>query len=194
MGIQILQMQRSAIANVPGERITAHQLCKDILQLSETDPMPCALWSMSTKFPMAPPSQRTVKPADVAEIAGRLGYTKGSPVLVFVEGQRREGFVEHVSTTLCPGGVQVRFKGDDGDQKILVPPWHFAELLRPSLPEALSLERSIITMATEEDRPKSDKKASAKQKMQRSRSNEKKRFAPEARAESKCKPGGCCVM
>jgi hypothetical protein len=48
MSTQILEIQQGAIANVPGERITAYQLCKDILQLSENDPMPCALWSMST--------------------------------------------------------------------------------------------------------------------------------------------------
>jgi hypothetical protein len=193
MSADIQKIQQAAVAHVPGERITAYQLCKDILKLSETDPLPSTLWSMSTKLPGAPPSRRTVKPVDAAEIAGRLGYTKGSRVLVFAEGQKREGVVEHISTTLCPGGVQVRYKSDDGDKMVLIPPWQFAELLRPALQEPLSVERSIITMDGQDDKRRPERKGTDKQKMQRAKSSEKRKFAPEAR-ESKCQPAGCCVQ
>jgi len=110
---------------------------------------------------------------------------------VYAEGKKRDGFVEHVSTTLCPGGVQVRFKGDaEKDGQILVPPWRFADLLRPALQEPLGIDRSIITM---DDQHGKQEPESEKLTTQRASSSRKKRFAPQV-TKSQCKPSGCCVQ
>merc|ERR1719183_1722293 len=109
--------------------------------------MPCKLWSETPKMPSGPPAPRMISPADAADIAGRLGYTKGSNVLVYVGGAWKEGKVDHISTALCPGAAQVRFQGQEGEQLILIAPGQFSEFLRPAIQVPLSVERSVITMA-----------------------------------------------
>jgi serine/threonine protein kinase len=149
----IVELQNKAICQAPGERITAYQLCADLLELEDKDPMPCKLWQVRTKMPPAPPMKRMVSPVFAAEIAGRLGYAKGTSVFVQVDGQMREGKVEHISTTLCPGAAQVRYKSDQGEKTTLVCPWEFATTLRPSMREPLSCERSKITNPGEDVEP-----------------------------------------
>jgi serine/threonine protein kinase len=177
-----LELQHKLISHVPGERLTAYQFCHELLKLAEADPMPCKLWSVSPKMPAGPPAQKMISPMEAADIAGRLGYAKGSPVLVRAEGQWREGVVDHISTMLCPGAAQVRFQGEQGATLILVPPAQFTELLRPALKVPNSLERSVITMAGDL-RPEEQKEQ---------KPTEKRKPAPTA--STRCKNAGCCVQ
>lgn len=185
----VIALQKKATCQVPGERITAYQLCKDLLQIEKTDSMPCQLWSRVSKVP-GPPAKRMVSPADAAEIAGKLGYAKGSPVLVVVDKQWHKGKVEHISTALCPGALQVRYKSDKGEKSTLVCPWQFATMLRPGLREPLSIERSRITDAgesTDADGPVAKLERNAANSMRKSKA------PPEVR-ETRCQPATCCVQ
>jgi predicted Ser/Thr protein kinase len=178
----LVALQRKAACQVPGDRITAFQLCKDLLDLEKEDPMPCKLWSVQTKMPAAPPAKRMVSPESAAEIAGRLGYAKGSPVLVYVDGQMHEGTVEHISTALCPGAAEVRYKVDRGEKTTLIPPWQFAARLRPAMREPLGMDRSRITWSGEDDR------------VVQSKSRRSTKLVPEANGKPRCTPAGCCVQ
>jgi len=187
----VVGLQRKTACQIPGERITAYQLCMDLLELEKTDPMPCKLWlAGTTGLPQGPPSKRMVTPAGAAEIAGRLGYAKGVPVLVKVDGEMRGGVVEHISTTLCPGAAQVRYQADEGEKTVLVCPWQFTAMLRPALREALSVERSRITNAGEgeESGGASSTRASAQVKRRGTRQK-----SMEVR-NSRCQTPGCCVQ
>lgn len=175
----IIKLQKKAISQVPGERITAHQMCQELLELAETDPMPCKLWSAETKRPTKAPAQRMVSPVDAAEIAGRLGYTKGQPVMIFAEGEVRKGKVEHISTALCPGAAQVRYKIKGEEKTTLICPWQFADVLRPALREPLSGERSIITKAGDDSEAVVAKAT--------------RRPVPEVQ-KSRCRPATCSVQ
>lgn len=142
----ILVMQRKLVCPVPGERISAYQLCKDLLEVDRIDPMPCKLWSLATQTPDAPPPKRMVTPWAAAEIAGRQGYAKGSDVVVHAEGQWHNGRVEHISTTACPGALQVVYQVDKVQKTTLVCPWQFTADLRPRQQEPPSGEQSRVTL------------------------------------------------
>jgi len=191
----IMELQAKAICQAPGERITAHQLCIELLELENIhDPMPCKLWQVRTKMPPAPPVKRMVSPVFAAEIAGRLGYAKGASVFVQVDGEMREGQIEHISTTLCPGAAQVRYKADHGERCTLVCPWEFATILRPAMSEPLSTERSKITNPGED--VEADKEAS-KRASRRSSSRRSSRGASVSRSRqltSKIPKCTCCVQ
>jgi len=128
----ILALQREASGEVPGDRITAYQLCIELQELQKTNPMPCNLWSVQTKMPAGPPQRCMVSPEDAAEMAARNGFPKGSEVLIFVNDKWCEGIVEEISTSRCPGAAQVLYEDDDGEDLALICPWQFAQFLRPS--------------------------------------------------------------
>lgn len=134
-GLQALQ--KSMVHQAPGRRPTAYQVDEGILQLHEDDPLDHPMWDVPTRCPEGPPPVKAVKPEDAAEIAGRGGYAVGVPVQVLVEGSWHKGKVKRVSTTLCPGAVQVHYteEGTNGSETaVLICPWQFPELLRPAPP------------------------------------------------------------
>jgi serine/threonine protein kinase len=142
----VVALQKKLVCPVPGERASAYQLCKDLLELDKSDPMPCKLWSCAGQTPDAPPPKRMVTPMAAAEIAGRLGYAKGSDVVVHAEGQWHNGRVEHISTTACPGALQVRYEADEVLKTTLVCPWQFTTSLRPRQHQPPTGEQSRVTL------------------------------------------------
>jgi len=188
MSDAILKLPKRLTLHVPGERTTAYQLCQDLMELADKDPMPCKLLSVTPKMPSGPPAPRVISPVDAADIAGRLGYTKGSNVMVRVADVWKEGEVDHISTALCPGAAQVRFQGEECEQLILIAPGQFAEFLRPAMQVPLSVERSVITMHGD-----IAAKGTVERRNRKSRTARTPRPVPEA-AKSKCQPAGCCVQ
>jgi len=193
--VAIIGMQKRAICQAPGERITAYQLCVELLALEKSDPKPCKLWSVPTKMPQGPPVKRMVSPTDAAEIAGRLGYAKGASVHVQVGGQMREGKVEHISTTLCPGAAQVRYKAPEGEKTMLVCPWEFATTLRPCLQEAPGAERSEITCQGDDAGEATARTARTRGlRSSSSRRRSKSRQLTPSAKNIKCKVGACSIQ
>eukprot|EP00747_Dinoflagellata_sp_TGD_P053478 gnl/TRDRNA2_/TRDRNA2_148477_c0_seq1.p1 gnl/TRDRNA2_/TRDRNA2_148477_c0~~gnl/TRDRNA2_/TRDRNA2_148477_c0_seq1.p1 ORF type:complete len:251 (-),score=29.32 gnl/TRDRNA2_/TRDRNA2_148477_c0_seq1:73-786(-) len=56
------------------------------------------------------------------------------------------GRIEHISTTMCPGAVQVHYVRDGATQAKLLCPWHFAECLRPVPAQPLRESGEFQTM------------------------------------------------
>jgi len=182
----IVALQRRLLCEAPGERITAYQLCMDLQELDKTQPMPCKLWSIPTKLPAGPPPRRMVLPAAAADIAGQNGYAKGAAVLVYVDEKWREGIVEHVSTTLCPGAVQVRYKAADGEKPILICPWKFAALLRPKLLMRVASKQSAVTNSGEGQ--------AALRSSSKTASSKPSRKSPTSVTMKRCRPPGCSIQ
>lgn len=126
-------LHASMLAQVPGSRPTMFHLAQALRKLAIEEPRPCALWDVPTSLATAPPLQKAVDAATAEEIAARLGYVRGSTVQVFQNGAWHKGWVVHISSTACPGAVQVAYctKGKATDAQILICPWQFQELLRP---------------------------------------------------------------
>jgi len=122
------QLEKSMLCQVPGERITMFKVCQELATLAKEDPMPCKLWHERTKMPSGPSEQKWgVTPENAADVAGRFGIAVGCPVHVNCAGAWKNGVVEHISTTACPGAAQIRVDGN----VVLVCPWQFSQLLRP---------------------------------------------------------------
>eukprot|EP00928_Gymnodinium_smaydae_P042456 TRINITY_DN2858_c0_g3_i2.p1 TRINITY_DN2858_c0_g3~~TRINITY_DN2858_c0_g3_i2.p1 ORF type:complete len:747 (-),score=161.88 TRINITY_DN2858_c0_g3_i2:284-2524(-) len=143
---ELRAIAQQMVAQAPGERPTILQVCEQLLALERQDSRPHALWAVPTRRPSGPPPRRTVTADMAAEIAGRGGYGVGVCVLVFVEGVWRPGRVKKVSTTLCPGALQVHFHDDSGEKAVLVCPWQFSDLLRPDTNGGLPPEPPLPTM------------------------------------------------
>jgi len=125
---QLSQLEQSMLCQVPGERITMFRVCQELATLAKEDPMPCKLWHERTHMPSGPPEQKSgVTAENAADVAGRFGIAVGSPVHVNCAGAWKNGIVEHISTTACPGAAQIRVDGN----VVLVCPWQFSQLLRP---------------------------------------------------------------
>lgn len=127
----ILALQRKTVGEVPGDRITAYQLCIELRDLQKANPMPCHLWSVQSKMPAGPPQRRMVTAEDAAEMAAQKGFPKGAEVVILINDEWCEGIVQEISTTRCPGAAQVLYEDDDGEKLVLVCPWQFAQVLRP---------------------------------------------------------------
>jgi len=124
------------ISQAPGARPTCHQLCLDLRKLEEQKPLGHPLWKQPTRMATGPPPLKALSAQDAAEIAGRGGYGVGVRVTVKWQGRSYIGEVKHVSTSLCPGAVQVHFMLNGEEQAILICPWQFPEMLRPAPPGA----------------------------------------------------------
>jgi len=137
MSPRILALQQEMVAHVPGHRPTMARLCGELKKLAAEDPMPQLLWQIPTAEPEGPPPVKAISPKDAAEIAGKGGYGAGVRVQVKVDGGWHVGIVRHISTTLCPGAVQVHFRAGGGPEEraVLICPWQFQELLRPAAPD-----------------------------------------------------------
>jgi len=128
----LVEIQRRMAAQVPGQRPTLHQVCQDLLKLAQENPLPHEFWGVPTVMPQKAPAEKPVSEKMAAEIAGKQGYAVGSRVTVNAQGTWFPGIVEHISTTVCPGALHVRYKNDEGkDLRVLILPWHFQHCLRP---------------------------------------------------------------
>lgn len=149
------ELQGSMIGQAPGLRPTCYQVCNDLLTLADTQPLPHVLWQEKTKLPKGAPSQKMLGSELAREIAGRGGYAVGCRVRVFVDGGWHPGEVKHISTSMCPGAVQVHFRrGGDakGEEAILVCTWQFQQLLRPD-PGAITKDERMGTLIFPEQAP-----------------------------------------
>lgn len=149
------ELQGSMIGQAPGLRPTCYQVCNDLLTLADTQPLPHVLWQEKTKLPKGAPTQKMLGSELAREIAGRGGYAIGCRVRVLVDGGWHPGEVKHISTSMCPGAVQVHFRrGGDakGEEAILVCPWQFQQLLRPD-PGAVTKEERMGTLIFPEQAP-----------------------------------------
>merc|ERR1719247_1443934 len=108
------------------------QVCQDLLKLAQENPLPHEFWGVPTVMPQKAPAEKPVSEKMAAEIAGKQGYAVGSRVTVNAQGTWFPGIVEHISTTVCPGALHVRYKNGEGkDLRVLILPWHFQHCLRP---------------------------------------------------------------
>lgn len=151
--------------------------------------MPNPLWSKAAPLPPSPPPKRMLNPHFAAEIAGKLGYCKGVPVLVLVEGKWCTGKVEHISTALCPGALQVRYDVGENHNTVLICPWNFPTMLRPFQQEPPNGERSRVTLEADE----SDHLEKQPRRSVRTRGSRKSKSPPEVR-QQRCNPPNCCVQ
>mmetsp|Transcript_101248 Transcript_101248/g.179879 ORF Transcript_101248/g.179879 Transcript_101248/m.179879 type:complete len:699 (+) Transcript_101248:35-2131(+) len=132
---RLRELMSNMISQAPGARPTCHQICLDLKKLEEQQPLRHPLWKEQTRIGQPPPI-KALSAQDAAEIAGRGGYGVGVRVLVKWQGQSLVGEVKHVSTSLCPGAVQVHFMLKGEEQALLICPWQFPEMLRPAPPGA----------------------------------------------------------
>ncbi|CAE8605014.1 unnamed protein product, partial [Polarella glacialis] len=147
------QLQQQMVMQAPGQRPSFFQLCGDFRRLADARPLAQVLWEVPTSMAKGPPPKQGMSAKDAAEIAGRGGYALGVRVLVNIAGAWHLGTVKQISTTLCPGAVQVHFQsglaqGNVEDQAVLVCPWQFADLLRPAPGEDSAATRSAASFPT----------------------------------------------
>lgn len=133
LSAQLQEVPQPMLLQAPGERPTLWQVCQDLVQLANDDPMPHPMWEIPTRMATGPPAKRRLTPEDAAEIAGRGGYAVGVQVRVLVEDVWYRGHVEHVSRSLCPGAVQVHFNNNGTEKAVLICPWQFQDRLRPAV-------------------------------------------------------------
>ncbi|CAK9046008.1 unnamed protein product [Durusdinium trenchii] len=185
---ELKELQGRMLGQAPGLRASCFQICKDLLCLADEQVLPNVLWQERPKLPSGPPQQKMLSPEMAADIAGRRGYGVGVRVLVLVNGQWLHGKVERVSSTVCPGAVQVHFKCDGEEQATLICPWQFQEMLRPA-PAAVVPDGRIGTMVF----PEADESGKSRKKEAASGSPSKRsgglKEAP--LAKMKCQPTNC---
>jgi len=126
----LLYLQQQMVNQAPGKRPTFVQVCQHLERLSNDDPRPNQLWAIQMVRPQLPPEKRTVKPELAKDIAGQGGYRSGMHVEVLVQGTWRRGVIKRISTSICPGAVEVNVEGGKGEMFIC--PWQFSQLLRPA--------------------------------------------------------------
>ncbi|CAE7825899.1 gpx1 [Symbiodinium necroappetens] len=185
------ELQGSMIGQAPGLRPTCYQVCNDLLTLADTQPLPHVLWQEKTKLPKGAPSQKMLGSELAREIAGRGGYAVGCRVRVFVDGGWHPGEVKHISTSMCPGAVQVHFRrGGDakGEEAILVCPWQFQQLLRPD-PGAITKDERMGTLIFPEQAPPPKTSPSKGSRTPASTPARK-----EAQVDFTCVGLSCCVL
>eukprot|EP00930_Biecheleria_cincta_P085365 TRINITY_DN74760_c0_g1_i1.p1 TRINITY_DN74760_c0_g1~~TRINITY_DN74760_c0_g1_i1.p1 ORF type:complete len:651 (+),score=136.12 TRINITY_DN74760_c0_g1_i1:207-1955(+) len=191
---ELMQLQSDMIQQAPGGRPTCHKICTELLRLAAHQPLPHPLWQETTSMPQGPPPPKALTARDAAEIAGRRGYGVGVGVLVYVDNVWHRGEVKHVSTSVCPGAVQVHFVLAGQEQAVLVCPWQFADMLRPA-PRAGQAEAPFPTMVFDEQQQASPplvpspihERSSTASGSDKTPSN--RRVAPVVKA--RCKPSNC---
>lgn len=130
---KLVDMGQTLLRDEPGQRPTFFALTRNLVQLEKEIPMPHPILNVPTKLADGPPEKKKLEAKSAHAIAARGGYQVGDDVLVNINGAWCPAKVTNISSSVCPGAVQLQVEATG--QQMLVAPWQFDGILRKVVAE-----------------------------------------------------------